>query len=36
MVSATPMIAFKYKHKIEEHSPEAALTKVLKEPREWV
>jgi coproporphyrinogen III oxidase len=36
MVSAPPMIAFEYNHKIEEDSPEAALTKVLKEPREWV
>jgi coproporphyrinogen III oxidase len=36
MVSAPPMIAFEYNHKIEENSPEAALTRVLKEPREWV
>jgi coproporphyrinogen III oxidase len=36
MVSAPPMIAFEYRHKIEEQSPEAALTKVLKEPRDWV
>jgi coproporphyrinogen III oxidase len=36
MVSAPPMIAFEYNHKIEEDSPEAALTRVLKEPREWV
>lgn len=36
MVSAPPMIAFEYNHKIEENSPEATMMQVLKEPREWV
>lgn len=36
MVSAPPMIAYEYNHKIEKGSPEADIMKVLKEPREWV
>lgn len=35
MVSAPPMIAFEYNHKVEENSAEAALLKVLKEPKDW-
>ena len=29
------MIAFEYNHKVEENSAEAALLKVLKEPKDW-
>jgi coproporphyrinogen III oxidase len=36
MVSAPPLIAFEYNHAVEEGSPEAALVKILKEPRQWV
>lgn len=36
MVSAPPMIAYEYNHKVEPGSPEAELVKVLKQPKEWV
>jgi coproporphyrinogen III oxidase len=36
MVSAPPQIAYEYNHQVAEGSPEAALVKVLKEPRAWV
>ena len=35
MVSAPPLIAWEYNHKIEDGSDEAKLMKILKEPREW-
>jgi coproporphyrinogen III oxidase len=35
MVSAPPVIAFEYNHQITPNSPEAKLTEVLKNPREW-
>ncbi|KAL3905388.1 MAG: hypothetical protein SGARI_004489 [Bacillariaceae sp.] len=36
MVSAPPVIAFEYKHKIEQGSDEERLLEVLKKPRDWV
>ena len=36
MVSAPPLIAWKYDVKAEEGSQEAALVEVLRRPREWV
>ena len=36
MVSAPPLIAWEYNHKLEEGSEEAKLMQVLKEPVEWV
>jgi coproporphyrinogen III oxidase len=35
MVSAPPLIAFEYNHKVEAGSPEAELMQILKEPRDW-
>ena len=35
MVSAPPLIAWEYNHKIEEGSDEERLMKVLKSPRDW-
>jgi coproporphyrinogen III oxidase len=35
MVSAPPLIAWEYKHVIEEGSDEAKLMEVLKHPRDW-
>jgi len=35
MVSAPPVIAYEYNHKIEDGSPEAELVQVLKEPIDW-
>lgn len=35
MVSAPPVIAFEYNHQIKPDSPEAKLTEILKNPREW-
>ncbi|KAL3908023.1 MAG: hypothetical protein SGILL_008642, partial [Bacillariaceae sp.] len=36
MVSAPPVIAFEYNHKIEEGSEEERLMSVLKQPKDWV
>lgn len=36
MVSAPPLIAFEYNHKIEAGSEEDRLLKILKEPKEWL
>lgn len=36
MVSAPPLIAWEYNHKIEEGSEEERLMKILKEPIDWV
>jgi len=36
MVSAPPLIAWEYNHKIEEGSEEERLMKILKEPKKWV
>lgn len=35
MVSAPPAVAFDYNHKVQEGSPEEAITQVLKHPRDW-
>lgn len=35
MVSAPPLIAWRYDVQPEEGSPEAALVEVLRQPREW-
>lgn len=35
MVSAPPLIAWEYNHKIDEGSEEERLMKILKEPKEW-
>ena len=35
MVSAPPLIAWRYDVQPEEGSPEAALVDVLREPRDW-
>jgi coproporphyrinogen III oxidase len=36
MVLAPPLIAWEYKHVIEEGSDEAKLMEVLKKPRDWI
>ena len=36
MVSAPPMIAFTYNHKVESGSEEEKLVNVLKQPRDWL
>jgi coproporphyrinogen III oxidase len=36
MVSAPPMIAFEYNHKVKKGSEEERLVDVLKSPRDWV
>jgi coproporphyrinogen III oxidase len=36
MVSAPPLIAWEYKHVIEEGSDEERLMEVLKHPRDWI
>jgi coproporphyrinogen III oxidase len=36
MVSAPPVIAFEYNHKIEQDSEEERIMEVLKKPRDWV
>lgn len=36
MVSAPPLIAWEYNHQVLEGSPEDAMMKVLKEPRDWL
>ena len=36
MVSAPPVIAYEYNHRVEEGSPEAELLQVLRKPRGWV
>lgn len=36
MVSAPPLVAWEYNHKIEAGSPEAKLMEVLRTPRDWV
>lgn len=36
MVSAPPLIAWEYNHKIEEGSEEERLMKILKNPKDWV
>jgi coproporphyrinogen III oxidase len=36
MVSAPPLIAWEYNHKIEEGSEEERLMKILKKPKDWV
>ena len=35
MVSAPPLIAWEYNHKIEEGSEEERLMKILKKPKDW-
>jgi coproporphyrinogen III oxidase len=36
MVSAPPLIAWEYNHKIEKDSPEDKLMQILRQPRAWV
>jgi coproporphyrinogen III oxidase len=36
MVSAPPLIAWEYNHKIEVGSEEERLMKILKQPKDWV
>jgi coproporphyrinogen III oxidase len=36
MVSAPPLIAFEYNHKVDKDSEEEKLMHILKEPRDWL
>ena len=36
MVSAPPLIAFEYNHKVEPGSEEARLLEILKQPKDWI